>query len=118
MALCFSQEEFNIACRHIGIEEPDIGPWNFAAHGATTHSFVHKGKSTCIVCLNDSKSVANGPDAEITIAAMLVHEATHIKQHLMETIGEKNPSREFEAYCMQTISMHLMLEYKRRLMEV
>jgi len=42
---------------------------------------------------------------------LIVHEATHIKQKIMHTIGETNPSAEFEAYMMQNISANLMLAF-------
>lgn len=43
-----------------------------------------------------------------------VHEATHIFQHLCETIGEVKPSSEFEAYSIQYIATAIIKECSRR----
>jgi hypothetical protein len=44
-----------------------------------------------------------------------VHEATHIKQKLMLSIGEKEPSPEFEAYTMQNICQELFCAYAEKI---
>jgi predicted Zn-dependent protease len=59
--------------------------------------------------------VADTTPAEV--AAVLVHEATHVKQALMRSIGETQPSDEFEAYTMQRITCELFTEYSRRINE-
>lgn len=46
--------------------------------------------------------------------SMLVHEAIHIWQEMCGIIGEKYPSQEFEAYCVQQISQNLMYEFSQR----
>ena len=70
---------------------------------ATCYEFENKGKTSLIVTLKGWE------DADpIDVASLLVHEATHIKQHVMRIIGEKNPSSEFEAYMMQNIAGNLM----------
>jgi hypothetical protein len=74
---------------------------------ATCYEFESNGKTSFIVTLKGWK----GQDP-IEIASLLVHEATHIKQHVMRIIGEKNPSNEFEAYVMQNIAGNLMQAFK------
>ena len=70
---------------------------------ATCFEFEHHGKTSFIVTLKNWE----GADP-IEVAGLIVHEATHIKQHVMRIIGEKNPSAEFEAYMMQNIAANLM----------
>jgi hypothetical protein len=43
---------------------------------------------------------------------LLVHEATHVWQHICESIGETKPSVEFEAYAMQSIVSNLLTAYE------
>ena len=78
---------------------------DFLKHGfnACCHAFECEGNECFIVCIGDVR----GKDP-IEVAGLIVHEATHIKQHVMRIIGEKNPSDEFEAYMMQNISANLM----------
>lgn len=42
------------------------------------------------------------------VACLLVHEAMHIWRGIRESIGESEPSAEFEAYAMQNISLQLI----------
>lgn len=78
---------------------------DFLKHGfnACCHAFECEGNECFIVCIGDVR----GKDP-IEVAGLIVHEATHIKQHVMRIIGEKAPSDEFEAYMMQNISANLM----------
>lgn len=83
----------------------------FPQDGACVHTFEIDGvNSHAIVCL--SERVQSDSIEEIYVA--LVHEATHIKQNIMQVIGESNPSPEFEAYTVQNISHTLFKEYKRQ----
>lgn len=53
-------------------------------------------------------------DCQIELTALIVHEATHVKQFLCEDIGETYPSAEFEAYTVQEITFNLLKEYQAR----
>lgn len=70
---------------------------------ATCFEFEFKGKRCFIVTIKEWE----GKDP-LEVAGLIVHEATHVKQHIMQIIGEQNPSPEFEAYMMQNISANLM----------
>ncbi|MFN3454034.1 MAG: hypothetical protein ACK41T_03675 [Pseudobdellovibrio sp.] len=76
---------------------------------ATTHFIPNNiGEYAAIVCLFQH-------NFEIEqIHCLLVHEATHIFQKIKELIGESNPSMEFEAYSIQTISQNLIYEFKNQ----
>ena len=49
-----------------------------------------------------------------SILGLIVHECVHIKQQIMENIGEDRPSSEFEAYLTQELSTTMIDEYFRR----
>jgi len=69
----------------------------------TCYELESKGKAAFIV------TIKGWEDADpLEVAGLIVHEATHIKQHVMRIIGEKKPSDEFEAYMVQNIAMNLM----------
>lgn len=53
-------------------------------------------------------------NCQISLAALIVHEATHVKQFLCDEIGEQSPSAEFEAYTVQEITYNLLREYQNR----
>lgn len=77
---------------------------------ATTQSFTDEtGKQISIVCFYDHKS---NPD--LLNLSLIVHEAVHIWQKIRDSMGEKEPSAEFEAYSVQMISQELFLEFARQ----
>ena len=81
----------------------DLSYTNTETSNATCYEFESNGKTSFVVTIKDWE----GKDP-IEVAGLIVHEATHIKQHVMRIIGEKNPSNEFEAYMMQNIAANLM----------
>lgn len=81
----------------------DLSYTNTETSNATCYEFENNGTTSFIVTMKDWE----GKDP-IEVAGLIVHEATHIKQHVMRIIGEKNPSNEFEAYMMQNIAANLM----------
>lgn len=67
------------------------------------------GKSSSVV------TIAQDVDKRCTkqeIVGLIVHEATHVYQHVLESMDEKNPSVEFEAYQMQGITQALLAAYE------
>lgn len=78
---------------------------------ATTAHFSRPNGTTSIVGLNLAEALAH---TGVEIAGLLVHEAVHIWQDWCAMYGEKDPSKEFEAYAIQSISQRLMEEYVRK----
>lgn len=110
MALVLSQEEFDAALKHLGV--PAGIPWISNDHSdATAHVLDRSGGGTAVVV---GLRVDEGRSA-IEIAGLLVHESVHIWQRYAESIGERNPGDEQEAYAIQAISQELMAEYARRI---
>jgi hypothetical protein len=93
---------FRKELKRLGIKG-DLSYTASPSSNATCYEFENNGKESFIVTLKNWK----GADP-IEVASLIVHEATHIKQHTMRIIGEKNPSSEFEAYMMQNIAGNLM----------
>jgi hypothetical protein len=48
-----------------------------------------------------------------TILSLLVHEAMHVWREMRGTIGESEPSSEFEAYSIQNITFNLIGAYEQ-----
>lgn len=63
------------------------------------------------------------PNLEFTAAqdaALLAHEAVHIKQDYVQMLGERRPGNEIEAYIVQAITNYLVdkhFRWKRRKLE-
>lgn len=47
------------------------------------------------------------------VLTLLVHESMHVWRAIRETIGEKEPSNEFEAYSLQNIAFNLIGAYEK-----
>ena len=109
MTLCLSEEEYLRAMKHCKISNPP--PWVSPGANATTHLLDNaKGQRVCIVTLRGCE----GQDP-IEVAGLLVHEAVHIWQAYAESMGERNPGSEQEAYAIQGLSQTLMAEFARRM---
>lgn len=110
LVLCLSQAEFDALCDHLKI---DRAAYMFRPEaGACVHYLGSgdDGSPICAVCLKDAGQGHTG----LAVAGILVHEAVHVWQQHREFIGEVQPSREFEAYSIQTIAQRLMADFARR----
>lgn len=94
------------------MEKLDIGVVDImqypSSHGRTTFfspdKYNVKGNGA-LVTINE-----NGREP-IQVAALIVHEAVHIKQAILESVGELNVGHETEAYLIQRIAQDLMYMY-------
>jgi len=102
--LCVTEKQFKEKLKYLKFRE-ELSFVNCGSD-ATTHYFERKGKTTAIVCFKDDASRV----IEQNIA-LLVHEAVHIWQQVRELIGEHSPSKEFEAYSVQSITQELLRCY-------
>lgn len=88
---------------------PDPPPFVSPGTDATAHLLTSALlAATTIVCLNRTRMLKPHP---AQLAAMLAHEAVHVKQNLMDAIGERAPSIEFEAYIVQGATQFFINEY-------
>lgn len=108
ITLCLDEPAFKKACRHIKVEPPKfiLNDWS----QATAHIFSSPRGVAAIVCLRDWYG-AN----PVAIAGLIVHEAVHIWQEYADSIGERLPGKEQEAYAIQAISQELMAEFARQI---
>lgn len=106
--LCLSEAAYNKVVKHCGVRQPD--PWMLPGQKACVHTWEQPGKLMCVVCLNPDSADAD----PIEVACTLVHEAVHVFQRLCDSIGESQPSREFEAYSIERIAERLMRDFLRQ----
>lgn len=105
--LCITEAQFKGVLKHLKVTEQI--DWIKNAHSdGTTHFFENKGKTSIAVCMRLKKGLTIEQ-----IYGLLVHEAVHIWQDIRDSIGEKSPSKEFEAYTVQHIAQELFLAYKK-----
>lgn len=104
--LCKSEKEFHKELKRLNVPRANWPDFLLTSHAnATVHFFEQRGDigRSCIVCVGKLK---NRPRSQIF--GLLTHEAVHIWQAIRDSIGEKYPSSEFEAYSIQTISQRLI----------
>ena len=105
--LCQDEKSFKKALKHLNIKKADRPEFLSATHvSATVHFFEDKAALTAIVCLGDTSGATPNE-----IVGLLIHEAVHIWQYFKEHIGETHPSKEFEAYSIQSIAQALISEF-------
>lgn len=108
LCLCLTEKQFRSALADCGIDPRDRPPaFSPGRGGGSMYPFRDHGRPVCVVVLRDWE----GRDP-ITVASLLMHEAVHVWQEFRDHIGEDQPSSEFEAYCIQTISQELMLAFR------
>ena len=96
---------FEQELKRMGLPERDWPPYTNTptANGTLWELQTPEGKTAMIV------TIKGWEDKDpIDVAGLIVHEATHIKQHVLRRMQEKEPSAEFEAYMMQNIAQNLM----------
>lgn len=105
--LATSEKAYRKAMKRFHIE--NLPAWLNPGADATTHSFEHgSGDMATVVCINaDGASLGQ-------VAGLLAHEAMHIWRWTLDHYGEKEPSFEFEAYSVQSLTQRLMEEYLRQ----
>ncbi len=109
MLLCLTEAAFLRVAKHCSVADP--GRWlDLGRQMARVHTWEHEGKLMCIVCLHPDSTAAD----PIEVASTIVHESVHVFQSLCDSIGESEPSREFEAYSIERIAERLMREFIRQ----
>ena len=109
LALVLSQKEYDQAIKHCDGQPGHSYIKTDRAHATAHYLDNAQGELCCIVALGETAGRTG-----IEIAGLLVHEAVHIWQAWCDSIGEREPAAEQEAYAIQSISQILMAEYARR----
>lgn len=109
ISLCTSEKGFHKILKHLKLPKNQWPVFIKESFGACVYTFESEdGQLLAVVNMEKSKR----PKEEVY--AMLVHEAQHVLQYVLEYIGEDSPSKEFEAYSIQNISQNLFESYKRQ----
>lgn len=107
LALVTSAKQYRMALKFLMVSERDAGPWLSCGSDARTHTFYDgSGQLSCIVAIMVSKKASQN-----AVVGLLIHEAVHVWQQYADSIGERAPSSEFEAYSIQVISQRLIESY-------
>lgn len=104
IGLCVNEAAFAKEMRRLKVPKDARPAFIPGTANACVH-FLEKGdgKLLALVTITRPKGISRNQ-----INALLVHEAVHIWQAVRESIGERSPSAEFEAYSIQGISQSLM----------
>lgn len=115
LTLCTNEKQFRKALKHLKFHDwATLPPLGSQHANATTHHFVNpEGSQVAIVYMPPPPAESRVDN--IQVVALLAHEAVHVWQEYVASIGEKEPSREFEAYAIQTITERLLYEYRRQI---
>lgn len=105
--ICFTEADFHKECARLKLKPGEWPAFLSADANATVHHFLttDEADECCIVCIKKVKLPVH------QIAALLAHEAVHIWQLIKRNIGEDEPSDEFEAYAVQSITHNLIQAY-------
>ena len=99
IGLCLSKKDFKAEMKRLKVPNPP--KWITDGKDGMTHFFSYRGRETAIVCIKQH----NKP---IETVGLIIHEAVHIYQYIKQNLNENNPSKEFEAYSIQTIAQRLI----------
>lgn len=111
-ALCISEKRYREVLKDMHIKRGDAPEWILHSNaGATTHFFENpEGSSCAVVCIDPKRAPSHHQSL-----ALLVHEAVHIWQEIKAKLGEKEPSKEFEAYSIQRMALEMFDAYEEQM---
>jgi len=102
-----SEDAYRRELKRLKVKGWEVEDWIPCDSDACVQTLANQdsGEQCFIVCLD-----AKGHNRNEVIG-LLVHEAVHVWQEIIDSIGETNPSDEFEAYAIQRISLTLIGAY-------
>lgn len=104
IGLCKQASAFERELKRMKVPKADRPEFIIKGASATVHFFENcDGKLSAIVCITRPKG-----HTRHQVNGLLVHEAMHIWRWIRECINESEPSKEFEACSIQSISQRLM----------
>lgn len=111
-ALALSEKDFHSELRRLGVPKTDWPTFLKNTHSGATTNFFEQTKAAgqcAIVCMHPHTK-KSGLDVK-QVYSLLVHEAVHIWRACADSIGERYPASEQEAYAIQRIAQSLMFSY-------
>lgn len=111
IGLCQSEKSFHKELKRLSIPERKWPEWvSKGADACVQHIYKVDGSGDVLfVCVGDCTK--RKPSE---IVGILIHEAVHVWQSIRKDMGEKKPSKEFEAYSIQNIAQKLIVSYKTK----
>ena len=103
LCLCLSDEEAKEAAKSLGHN------YEMKTQFGRCLTLEREDKLCCIIILNNMLNMRIE-----SALGLIVHEAEHVKQQMLQNIGEDQPGVEIEAYIAQNISQTLMEELYNR----
>lgn len=101
---CPDESAWKRETRRLGINTP----YPASAGRCTLFANTKNAAECAIVTIADTRKRPG-----IEVVGLIVHEAMHVWRFIREHIGERDPSLEFEAYSMQSISQELIAAYEK-----
>lgn len=107
IGLCINEKQLRKEMKILKSERKIDTKIDFPAPGrADTWFFQNPAhKTVCLILFNSSA------DLLIERHGLLLHEAVHVWQHILEEAGEDKPGNEIEAYAIQQIYINLVSAY-------
>ena len=113
LGFTMSEKAFDEKMKLMKVDNPPSFLINNSA--GTTHHFTRKnGLDTAIITIDLKQAKKNCREV---VYGLLVHEAVHVLDYLIESMNDKSPSHEFKAYTVQGISQFLFQNYKLALLK-
>ena len=109
LTLVTSEKQYNKVMTHLRLPRKN---WPTYANGGNASTLLLEnsdGEQVCVVSLH---TVPKGTPKSV-VYGLLVHEAVHVFQHKLDGMGEDKPSKEFQAYSIQSIACELFDQYAR-----
>lgn len=105
---CPSERAWRREMKLMGVK--DDPPPEYPTSDGKASQFLEGGKNCVLVTI--SERIDKKRD-RLGVVGLIVHEAMHVWQHIRRDIGETEPSPEFEAYALQSISIQLCSAYSK-----
>ena len=111
LGICDSEQGFKRELKRLHVTDYPFS-WMSDGCDGKTHFLEKEATGECVylVCIRRNSKVS-----KLQMYGLLVHEAVHVWQAFKESIGEKYPSSEFEAYSIQSISQRLMVAFSDKI---
>ncbi|RPD86279.1 hypothetical protein EGK75_09155 [Neisseria weixii] len=115
-AAAFSEKQKQKLIKHFNLPQRSLD-CNDGSYAAYVASFEHKGDDEEVkqlrVAVFNEEELKRHKDNTARIYALIVHEAMHIYQDILNEMVEHRPSVEFEAYSVQQICLDLFYCYEQ-----
>ncbi len=108
IGLCRSEKSFKKELCRLKVPKHQRPEWLTSGKDGKCHFFdkIKDHSLCCIVCISDKCKPSKSQ-----VVGLLVHEAMHIWDDIVDELNEKYPSSEFKAYSVQNITQRLLEAY-------